>query len=444
MLAIADVPTVKLANVILQVYNFGQDYDVYWDNYKVGSTTPATFESVVTGLMTISSNDVEVTGLYLTNPGQAYSVLASGALNNIKIANNRIQDVGGPSTTAQIKGVYMPNGADNVTISNNVFDKIVASSTKSADAINFGDSTTTDQNTGVVIQANNVSNITAGRGAYGVKLNNGAGVPGVQVKNNTFTGLNGLWTHAVGLETNTLNAVVTGNTFSNLTVTSGTDNAAVWFESNPSSNTATVSGNKFNGTRFYGVLINAADVALGRTATAENNWWGTPCGPGPVGPGTGALVGTNVDFIPWWTDVYGGSTSSFSGGAWIVPSGSTTAQTNAIVACAGSGSTVQFATSASPYQGGIVVNNPGVTINLTAKQWAPARRRSRSTRTTSPLTAPVPSTASQLIPGILVNGGADNFILHNTEIKNWADGVEVAGSVTSLEAGQQLDPQQHG
>ena len=273
-----------MANVILQVYNFGQDYDVYWDNFKVGSTTPATFESVVTGLITISSSDVEVTGLYLTNPGQAYSVLASGALSNIKVANNRIQDVGGPSTTDQIKGVYLPNGPDNVTISNNVFSKIVASSTKSADAINFGDSTTTDQNTGVVIQANNVSNITAGRGAYGVKLNNGAGVPGVQVKNNTFTGLNGLWTHAVGLETNTSGAVVTGNTFSNLTVTSGTDNAAVWFESNPSSNTATVTGNKFNGTGFYGVLINAADVALGRTATAENNWWGTPCGPGPGRP----------------------------------------------------------------------------------------------------------------------------------------------------------------
>ena len=32
-------------------------------------------------------------------------------------------------------------------------------------------------------------------------------------------------------------------------------------------------------------------------------------------------------------------------------------------------------------------------------------------------------------PGILVNGGADNFILNNVEIKNWADGVEVAGSV---------------
>ena len=116
----------KLANVILNVYNFGQDYDVYWDNFKVGSTSPATYESVVTGLTTISASDVEVTGLYLTNPGQAYGVFASGALNNIKIANNRIQDVGGAGTAAQIKGVYLPNGADNVTISNNVFSKIVA------------------------------------------------------------------------------------------------------------------------------------------------------------------------------------------------------------------------------------------------------------------------------------------------------------------------------
>ena len=135
MLTLAETTTDKLTNVILQVYNFGEDYDVYWDNFKVGSTSPATYESVVSGQMTISSSDVEVTGLYLTNPGQAYGVLASGALNNIKIANNRIQDVGGASSTAQIKGVYLVNGPDNVTISNNVFNNIVASSTKSADAI---------------------------------------------------------------------------------------------------------------------------------------------------------------------------------------------------------------------------------------------------------------------------------------------------------------------
>lgn len=34
---------------------------------------------------------------------------------------------------------------------------------------------------------------------------------------------------------------------------------------------------------------------------AENNWWGVVSGPGPVGPGDGDRVSTNVDFDPWLT-----------------------------------------------------------------------------------------------------------------------------------------------
>ena len=208
-----------------------------------------------------------------------------------------------------------------------------------------------------MIQANNISNITAGKGAYGVKLNNGAGVPGVQVKDNTFTGLNGGWTHAVGLETNTSGAVVTGNTFSNLTVTSGSNNVAAWFESNPSSNTATVTSNRFNGAGYYGVAINPPDVTAGRTATAKNNWWGSACG-----PGTGVLVGTNVDYSPWWTDASGGGTASEgAGGSLVIPAGATTAQQQAIINCA-AGKTVTYA--GIPSAGGVVINTPGVTINL--------------------------------------------------------------------------------
>jgi parallel beta-helix repeat protein len=34
---------------------------------------------------------------------------------------------------------------------------------------------------------------------------------------------------------------------------------------------------------------------------AECNWWGAADGPGPVGPGSGDKVSTNVDFTPWLT-----------------------------------------------------------------------------------------------------------------------------------------------
>ncbi len=36
---------------------------------------------------------------------------------------------------------------------------------------------------------------------------------------------------------------------------------------------------------------------------AELNWWGAASGPGVVGPGTGDNVTTNVDYIPWCTNV---------------------------------------------------------------------------------------------------------------------------------------------
>jgi hypothetical protein len=37
------------------------------------------------------------------------------------------------------------------------------------------------------------------------------------------------------------------------------------------------------------------------TVNAQGNWWGAANGPGPVGPGSGDLVSTNVDFSGWLT-----------------------------------------------------------------------------------------------------------------------------------------------
>ncbi|MGE5251429.1 MAG: hypothetical protein ACM3QS_14600, partial [Bacteroidota bacterium] len=45
----------------------------------------------------------------------------------------------------------------------------------------------------------------------------------------------------------------------------------------------------------YGGVVNQA-VPL---VNATNNWWGSASGPGPVGPGTGDNVSTNVDYDPW-------------------------------------------------------------------------------------------------------------------------------------------------
>jgi hypothetical protein len=62
-----------------------------------------------------------------------------------------------------------------------------------------------------------------------------------------------------------------------------------------------------------------------QTFNAENNWWGSNSGPGPIGPGTGDKVSSNVTYTPWLricqltvTSAYdspnpSGTTSYFSG-----------------------------------------------------------------------------------------------------------------------------------
>jgi hypothetical protein len=134
----------------------------------------------------------------------------------------------------------------------------------------------------------------------------------MQVLNNTFSTLNGSWSHAVALAGPTPNAVVKGNKFDTLTTTSSTfplsNNVAVFFEANPVGDTVTVTANQFNGSDFYGVVVAPADIAqYDYIVLAEDNWWNSPCGPSVIGPGDGAGVGLRVDYDPWLGTPDGGS-----------------------------------------------------------------------------------------------------------------------------------------
>ncbi|GMU20278.1 MAG: hypothetical protein AMXMBFR13_03750 [Phycisphaerae bacterium] len=59
----------------------------------------------------------------------------------------------------------------------------------------------------------------------------------------------------------------------------------------------TANNNNFTGS---GVETGVRNVATAQV-NAENNWWGTANGPGPVGPGSGDRVSDNVDYDPWLT-----------------------------------------------------------------------------------------------------------------------------------------------
>jgi parallel beta-helix repeat protein len=434
LLSLAQTSTTKLGDVILNAYNFGQDYDVYWDNFQVESDTPATYESVINGLMTISASDVEVTGFYLTNPGQTNAVKIDGSPkpSDVKIANNRIQEVGSTTLTSNVHAIYVNRGPDNVTIANNSFNNL-KSGTRSVSAVGVLDSASADPSAGLVIENNSFTDIvSAERGAYGVIINNAAGAPGAQVKDNTFSGLSGGWTHAVGLEGPTENAVVTGNVFSDLAA-SGSDKSAVFFEDNPEGDTVTVASNLFNGPTFYGVAIHPDDLVGGANAfnyevDATNNWWGSACGPSPAG----VDVGDQVVYSPWWGDAAGSFLVDGDNIAdLLIPDGASSDQANTILACAPAGSTVDFETEGA-FAGGLVVATPGLTLQLnggTVGAGSPAFTIEAEDVT---IQGPGVLDGNGTDPGVLVNAGGDNFTLQDVEVREWADGVEVAASVTSF------------
>jgi hypothetical protein len=277
----------------------GAQYDV---NVS-GRTAASASESTIQGLMTVNASGVNINGFTLTNPSQTNALSVTASHSNIAITYNIVDSVGAVGLTDNVHAILLNQGPDSVTIAHNRFNNI-KSGTMSVSAVGVLSSASIDSSTGLVIQDNTFTDIaSASKGAYGIIINNAAGAPGAQIKDNTFSGLNGGWTHAIGLEGPTPNAIVTGNIFSGLTA-AGADKTAIFFEDNLNGGTVTVSGNQFNGTAFYGVAIHPDDQPGGingydYTVTAENNWWGSASGPGPVGPGTGAKVSANVDYTPW-------------------------------------------------------------------------------------------------------------------------------------------------
>lgn len=185
-------------------------------------------------------------------------------------------------------------------------------------------------------------------------------------------------------------------------------------------------------TSSYSIAIGGSDLSnntinainntvAGLTINASPNWWGSPCGPTNV-------VG-DVTYSPWYVDK--GMTTTATASAYDIPSGVTTTEINAVLACAAPDATITFQGTA--YSGGLVVDNDDLTFNLngaTVGAGSPA-----FTINGDNITIQGPGTLDgngSTDPGILVNAGADNFILDGVEVTEWADGVQVAGAVESL------------
>ncbi len=184
-----------------------------------------------------------------------------------------------------------------------------------------------------------------------------------------------------------------------------------------------IHNSSITGNTTYGVQ----NEYSGTTIDAERNWWGEACG--PVSPAN--VVAGNVDYTPWWSNAGMTVPGPIAGAAFTVPTGFLTPQTQAILDCAGPGSTVTF--EGGSYPGGLFVNNSGLTLKLNACTVggpAPA-----FTIVGDDEVIQGPGTiggGGGLGVGILVQAGADNFILENAQVTGWDNAVQLAGDVTSF------------
>jgi len=268
------------------------------------------FESTVAGLITVQAANVTIDGFSLTNPGQNFGILIKTAGDDAVVINNIINTVGATSLATNPAAIYLERGPDRVSVVANRITNV--RSIPTAQGILVGDSTSPNPSLNILIRDNLIEDITSGtRGAYGIQVNNGANATGfttVMIVGNTITRLTGFgWAHAIGLEGNTPGVVVSGNSISDLVdqtpAVDGQDAVAVFFEANPSFTTAKVNNNNFDLTIVqYGIALHPSLILSdGSRGDVDGtcNWWGDPSGPGPVGPGIGARVSTNVDFTPW-------------------------------------------------------------------------------------------------------------------------------------------------
>jgi hypothetical protein len=198
-----------------------------------------------------------------------------------------------------------------------------------------------------------------------------------------------------------------------------------------------VNGNCISGSTQYGLY------AQGFTSDidATNNWWGDVTGPYHPTQNPGGLgdeVSDYVAFVPW-SDACGGSpTAVFQN----VRTGGYYTLLQDAVDDAASGDTI-LTIGPGPFAGEqhATVTTSGVTIKLNGRTFGPGSPWLTVNADDVAVKGPGvidgwTGSANSTDPAIRVLAGADNFILKGAEIKRWADGVSLEGSVISFKMGE--------
>jgi hypothetical protein len=183
---------------------------------------------------------------------------------------------------------------------------------------------------------------------------------------------------------------------------------------------AAINWNQIEGNN-YGVY-NSTDTVV----DAKFNWWGDASGPFHVTTNVGATgdeVSDNVEYSPWLGDVPGTSPMTYHvhPGPDIVT----------VLQVMEEGDTLVLVTG--QHAGGIVIDTPGIKIKgqpgAVVGPGSPAFTVAAADVTLEDLVIDGEGSTS---PGVLVTTGGDNLTIYNSEILDWATGVEVEDSVTSF------------
>ncbi|MFN2623673.1 MAG: hypothetical protein ABR611_12615 [Chthoniobacterales bacterium] len=253
----------------------------------------------------INASSVTIDGFTVKN-----SVITDAAIgiqirpsHDSVVLNNFIDGI----TTADVTpagramGVHLQNGLINVNVGSNDIRNVVSSGT--ATGIQFGDNDATSGIDISLMQNNNISGVISSAGSASAVICTKATLTATAFyfQKNHVSDLTGATSvHAVSVEADVNVPLIIENDFTNLNSPSG-DVAAIWFNNVPRVMTADCSGNFFFiPARAYGVeIVGSFDPAFPPPMSAGCNWWNSPDGPGPVGPGHGCLVSPNVRYSPW-------------------------------------------------------------------------------------------------------------------------------------------------
>lgn len=317
-----DDPNCTTIDVASGVYNENVTINrsVTLNGAQVGQTFTARTaggpdESVVRGVSPVGSTpvflvyapDVTIDGFTIQDvvaAGAATGINIKTTASDVVVLNNIFAGIISPdaSSAGSAQAVYLENGPDNLNISNNLISDIT--NPVSAKGIWLGNSASTDSSDDVLIKGNSFNGIasTSGR-ATAVLVDNGAGLGGAarpKFMNNEISNVNGgISARGIDLETNTGFSTVFSNSFTNL---NGPAVAAILYNY-PTFYQTEVHYNNFNlPATAYGIELTPTVIAgapAGNGINAACNWYGSPDGPGPVGPGQGARVSPFVIFAPW-------------------------------------------------------------------------------------------------------------------------------------------------